>query len=93
MGMETKKLQAVHLKDQIYAELRAMLRPDRCEVGSKLPSTRALRMLEHDGLVSCEVGRGTFVRRALAPSELPGRGQTALSTIGVLTGVHEAQPL
>lgn len=106
--MGTTMLQAVHLKDQIYTELRSMVRADRCEVGSKLPSTRALakqyevslataqaalRMLEHDGLVSCEVGRGTFVRRVLAPSELRGGGQTALSTIGVLTGVHKAQTL
>lgn len=108
VGMGTKMLQAVHLKDQIYTELRAMVRADRCEVGSRLPSTRALaeqyqvslataqaalRMLEHDGLVSCEVGRGTFVRRVLAPSEPLGRGQTTLPAIGVLTGVHKAQTL
>ncbi len=92
------------MRDQIYQKLKELVRADRCQVGEKLPTSRALaehfevslataqaalRLLEKDGLVSCEVGRGTYVRRTLPASRADEMRRPTIPTIAVLTVAHE----
>jgi len=70
---------------QIVQQVQDALRLGLLDVGDQLPTVRevvaelainpntvakAYRELERDGLVSAQQGRGTFVRRALAPASL-----------------------
>jgi len=96
------------IRSRLYDSLKDLVRADRCQVGQKLPTSRelaahfdvslataqaAVRMLEKDGFVSCEVGRGTYVRRTLEPSEAPQRTANGIPTIGVLTGLSRESDL
>ena len=90
------------VREQVYAQIRAMASPEHAKVGQKMPSFRelarqldvsistvqeALRMMQEEGLVSCVVGRGTFVSRTLTPSEvISSQDRSTIPTVAVLVG-------
>lgn len=91
------------IRHRLYDSLKDLVRADLCHVGQKLPTSRelaahfnvslataqaAVRLLEKDGFVSCEVGRGTYVRRTLDPKEAPPNRER-IPTIGALVAAHE----
>lgn len=89
------------IREQVYSQIRALVSANHSRVGQKLPTSReladqfsvslataqaALQMLQKEGLVSCEVGRGTYVRRTLDPAEADSADRRTIPAIAVLTG-------
>ncbi|MBI4028493.1 MAG: GntR family transcriptional regulator [Verrucomicrobia bacterium] len=97
-AVELEGATIVPICDQVYGQVKAMLADNHRSVGQRLPTARelaqrldvslatthgALKRLEAEGFVSCQVGRGTFIRRILTPKEM-SRAARTIPTVGAL---------